>query len=69
MTAERSRAMRYLLGTLPEQERDALASEMFTDDETFSALIPIGFFLAIVLLLWRDRSSASTIVAPEAKAA
>jgi len=38
-------------------------------DETFSALIPIGFFLAIVLLLWRDRSSAATIVAPQAKAA
>ena len=38
-------------------------------DETFSALIPIGFFLAIVLLLWRDRSGAATVVTPEAKAA
>jgi hypothetical protein len=38
MTSEQSRAMRYLLGTLPEQERDALASEMFTNDETFSTL-------------------------------
>jgi hypothetical protein len=38
-------------------------------DETFSALIPLGFFVAIVLLLWRDRSGAATIVAPEAKAA
>jgi hypothetical protein len=38
MTGEHSRAIRYLLGTLPEQEADALASEMFTDDETFGAL-------------------------------
>jgi hypothetical protein len=38
-------------------------------DETFSALIPIGFFVAIVLLLWRDRSGAATFVAPEARAA
>lgn len=38
-------------------------------DETFSALIPIGFFIAIVVLLWRDRSGAATSVAPVAKAA
>lgn len=38
-------------------------------DETFSALIPIGFFVAIVLLLWRDRSGAATAAVPEAKAA
>jgi hypothetical protein len=38
MTGEHSRAIRYLLGTLPEQEADALASEMFTSDETFSAM-------------------------------
>jgi hypothetical protein len=38
MTGEHSRAIRYLLGTLPEQEADALASEMFTKDETFSAM-------------------------------
>jgi hypothetical protein len=38
-------------------------------DETFSALIPIGFFVAIVLLLWRDRSGAATTVAPAARAA
>ena len=38
MTAQDSRVTRYLLGKLPEQEADALASEMFTDDETFSAM-------------------------------
>lgn len=38
-------------------------------DETFSALIPLGFFIAIVLLLWRDPSRAATVVAPAAKAA
>lgn len=38
MTGEHSRAVRYLLGTLPEQERDALASEMLTSHETFSAM-------------------------------
>jgi len=38
-------------------------------DETFSALIPIGFFVAIVLLLWRDRSGAASVLTPEAKAA
>ncbi len=38
-------------------------------DETFSALIPIGFFVAIVLLLWRDRSGAATLVTQEVKAA
>lgn len=38
-------------------------------DETFSALIPLGFFVAIVLLLWRDPAGAATVVAPAAKAA
>ncbi len=38
-------------------------------DETFSALIPLGFFVAIVLLLWRDPSGAATVVAPAEKAA
>src|SRR5688572_12255719 len=38
MSGEQSRAMRYLLGKLPEQEGDALASEMFTHDEAFSAM-------------------------------
>jgi hypothetical protein len=38
MSGEQQRAVRYLLGTLPEQEADALAEEMFTNDETFAAL-------------------------------
>lgn len=38
-------------------------------DETFSALIPIGVFVAIVLLVWRDRSGAAEVVAPAGKAA
>lgn len=38
-------------------------------DETFSALIPLGFFVAIVLLLWRDRSGAATVATPDARAA
>jgi hypothetical protein len=38
MSGEQSRAVRYLLGTLPEPEADALGREMFTSDETFGAL-------------------------------
>lgn len=38
-------------------------------DETFSVLVPLGFFVAIVLLLWRHPSGAAAAVAPAAKAA
>jgi hypothetical protein len=38
MTDDRSRAIRYLLGTLPEAEAEALGAEMFTSDDTFGAL-------------------------------
>lgn len=38
-------------------------------DETFSALIPLGFFVAIVLLLWRDPAGAASVVAPVEKVA
>lgn len=38
MTWEQTRAVRYLLGTLPEQEADALGEEMFSRDATFSEL-------------------------------
>jgi hypothetical protein len=34
-------------------------------DETFSALIPIGFFIAIVVLLWREDARAGALVAVE----
>ena len=32
-------------------------------DETFSVLVPLGFFVAIVLLLWREPAGEKTIVA------
>jgi hypothetical protein len=38
-------------------------------DETFSALVPIGFFIAIVVLLWREGARGAAIVAPVEKAA
>lgn len=38
-------------------------------DETFSALVPIGFFVAIVLLLWRREAGADAVVARVEKAA
>jgi hypothetical protein len=38
-------------------------------DETFSALVPIGFFVAIVVLLWREAARAGAVVAPVEKAA
>jgi len=38
-------------------------------DETFSVLVPIGFFIAILLLLWRDRSGAATAAVPARQAA
>jgi hypothetical protein len=38
-------------------------------DETFSALIPIGFFIAIVALLWREGARVSAVVAPVERAA
>lgn len=38
-------------------------------DETFSVLVPVGFFVAIVLLLWREPAGAETVVVPTAKAA
>jgi hypothetical protein len=38
-------------------------------DETFSALIPIGFFVAIVVLLWRERAHSRAVVADMEKAA
>jgi hypothetical protein len=38
MTDDRSRAIQYLLGTLPEAEADALGERMFASDDTFSAL-------------------------------
>jgi glycosyl transferase family 87 len=38
-------------------------------DETFSALIPIGFFIAIVVLLWREGMRAGDVVAPVERAA
>jgi hypothetical protein len=38
MSADQSRAVRYLLGKLPEQEADALAAEMFESDATFGAM-------------------------------
>lgn len=38
MTAELSREMQYLLGKLPEQDAEALAAELFANDETFTAL-------------------------------
>lgn len=31
-------------------------------DETFSVVVPLGFFIAIVLLLWRETSTASVAV-------
>jgi hypothetical protein len=38
-------------------------------DETFSALVPIGFFIAILLLLWREGARTGAVVAPIEKAA
>lgn len=38
-------------------------------DETFSALVPIGFFVAIVVLLWREGARAGAVVAPVERAA
>ena len=38
-------------------------------DETFSVLVPIGFFVAIVLLLWREPAGAEEVAAPIRKAA
>ena len=38
-------------------------------DETFSALVPIGFFVAIVALLWREAARAGAVVAPVETAA
>ena len=38
-------------------------------DETFSALVPIGFFIAIVVLLWREGARAGAVLAPVEKAA
>lgn len=38
MTGEHSRAIQYLLGTLPEAEAEALGEEMFASDDTFSTL-------------------------------
>jgi hypothetical protein len=38
-------------------------------DETFSVIVPIGFFIAILFLLWRERSGAATAVAPAWQAA
>jgi hypothetical protein len=38
-------------------------------DETFSALVPIGFFVAIVVLLWREAARAGAVVAPVERAA
>jgi hypothetical protein len=38
MTDDRSRAIQYLLGTLPEAEAEALGEQMFASDDTFSAL-------------------------------
>ena len=35
---DHSRAIQYLLGTLPEAEAEALSEEMFASDDTFSAL-------------------------------
>jgi hypothetical protein len=32
-------------------------------DETFSVLVPLGFFIAIVLLLWREPAGEKAIVA------
>ena len=32
-------------------------------DETFSVLVPLGFFVAIVLLLWREPAGESAAVA------
>jgi hypothetical protein len=38
-------------------------------DETFSALVPIGFFVAIVALLWREGARAGAVAAPVETAA
>jgi hypothetical protein len=38
-------------------------------DETFSALVPIGFFVAIVVLLWREGARAGAVGAPVERAA
>jgi hypothetical protein len=32
-------------------------------DETFSVLVPLGFFIAVILLLWRERAGEDRIVA------
>jgi len=32
-------------------------------DETFSVLVPLGFFIAIVLLLWREPAGEKIAVA------
>lgn len=38
-------------------------------DETFSVVVPLGFFIAIVMLLWREPAGAETLVARARKAA
>lgn len=38
-------------------------------DETFSVLVPLGFFVAIVTLLWRERSGEATVAVPARQAA
>jgi len=38
-------------------------------DETFSVLVPLGFFIAIVLLLWREPAGAERVVSRVAEAA
>ena len=38
-------------------------------DETFSVLVPLGFFVAIVLLLWREPAGEKTVVARVQEAA
>jgi hypothetical protein len=38
-------------------------------DETFSVLVPLGFFVAIVLLLWRGAAGADRVASRIAEAA
>lgn len=38
-------------------------------DETFSVLVPLGFFIAIVVLLWRERAGAGFVAARAERAA
>jgi hypothetical protein len=38
-------------------------------DETFSVVVPIGFFVAILAVLWRERSGTATVAVPAWQAA